>query len=131
MRTHLGTIALVFAVALAAAGGGYALGTQSGGGTAKAVAGAPSTVGVSAARPHRFGVRPFAAQRRARLAALAQRIGVDPARLRDALRQLRAQRMAARRRALAGELARILGVPEPRVEGALPMRVPRGFCRRP
>jgi hypothetical protein len=174
MRTHLGTIALVFAVALAAAGGGYALGTQSGSGTASAArpraqhgpgararAALVARIGRLEARRRQIDARiqrltarlhgapgrppgagrgafaarcrpgfrgPFAARRQPRLARLAQRIGVDPAKLRDALQQVRAQRIAAQRKALAGDLARILNVPEPRVENALPSGPPRPRC---
>lgn len=119
MRTHLRTIALVFAVALAAAGGGYALGTQIGGGTAAAHPGHAR----AAAHP-RFAARP-------RLASLAGRLGVSPAKLRSALRAVRAERIAARRKALAGQLAQKLGLPESKVESALPAFGPRrGFMAR-
>jgi hypothetical protein len=102
-------IAIVLAVAVVAAGGGYALGTQTGGGTA----------GAAGARPGAPAGRPGAPARAHHISALARRLGVDRATLRDAVRTLRARRIAARRRARAAGLARILGVPRSRVESAL------------
>jgi hypothetical protein len=116
MRRHRSTIALLLVVALAAAGGGYALGTQSGDGGAAA-----------AARPHHRLLghalpRVLVQRRHHRLVAVAHRLGVEPARLREALRTVRQRRREARLHALAGELAPLLGLPESRVESALQAR---------
>ena len=123
MRRHRSTIALLLVVALAAAGGGYALGTQTGGGTASAVgrAGAARSHAGPALLPGPLGrrLRALARRRHQRLVAVAHRLGVEPARLRDALRTVRQRRREARLRALAGELAPLLGLPEARVESAL------------
>jgi len=134
------TLGLALAGALAAASGAYALGTQVGGGAAVAKGtvtygpAAGTGYGPGPGRPgDRHGGR-WGERREAAVAALASRLGVTEAKLRQALQELRPQRRAGRedhRAELTEELATALGVPEADVTKALDgLRADRG-TRRP
>jgi hypothetical protein len=134
-RTKTAAIALTGAVALAS--GAYALGTQTGGGSAVA-AGDPGDELVIAAGPAdrdrplfrtHFRGGPLGSER------LADRLGVDESELREALEDIRPQLPdpGEVHRDFAERLAKELGISEERVDAALErMRenAERGFEQR-
>ena len=114
MRRRAKTLGIALTGAAALASGGYALGSQSGGGLATA----QSSRSGDASDPGRgrFGPRCDGA----RLESLAKKLGVTTARLRTAFDDLRPEKPAGDPRdRFAGELANALDLPVAKVTAAL------------
>src|SRR4051794_21495742 len=133
-RTQQTAVALTGAVAVAF--GAYAIGSQSGGGSANATGSGTSarTASSGAAQQVHLG---FGRDRRgpgAGLSDLAQRLGVSQAALRSALSDVRNQLQGTRpdpRGRLAAELATALGLPTAQVQAALQKVLPDRARRDP
>lgn len=115
-RPKKAAVALTGAMALAS--GAYALGSQSGDGSASAsdpgAAGLASVADRDGDRGRRGHHRPF------ELSGLADRLGVSESKLRAALTELRSEKPAGERQEqLAADLADALGLPAGKVEDAL------------
>jgi predicted transcriptional regulator len=111
MTTRKRTTAIALTGAVALASGAYALGSQSGDGTAGATD-PPNRPSIDFRGPMRGG--PFGLDR------IADRLGVEESELRDALRDLRPDSIKPPRPTdFAEELARELGVDQDEVEAAL------------
>ncbi len=117
-----------FAGAVVLASGAYAVGSQSGDGSATANQGGAT----AAAGPNGYGPPPngqmrqrFRQERGQMLSALAKKLGVSQADLRKAMRDVRTQQ----RRDFSKLLARKLGIAESKVTDALPAR-PKGDHHR-
>ncbi len=121
MRKSKQTTALALVGAIALASGAYALGSQSGDGSAQAaktnVPGAPPYGGPGPGPGRGFGRPPGA---RPDLSALATKLGVTDAALQNALADLRADRPDPKglRGDLAQEFADALGIPVAKVQAA-------------
>ena len=113
MTRRAKTLGIALTGAAALASGSYALGTQSGDGTATAQ-GSRSTSVATDRGPGHPGCND------ARLEAIAKKLGVTTAKLRAAFEALRPERRAGDPRArFASELAKALGLPVAKVTAAL------------
>ena len=113
-----------FAGAVVLASGAYAVGSQSGDGSATANPnGGPMAAGPAGYGPPQAGQmrRHFRQHRRQMLSSLAKELGVKEADLRKALTEIRKER----RDDFAAKLAKKLGISEAKVKQALPDR-PKG-----
>jgi transcriptional regulator with XRE-family HTH domain len=125
MKTRTSKLAVVLLAAVVLASGAYALGSQTGGGAVAAGANASAATGANAANAaDRQGPRTVRGVRRGArdlgLDAIAQKLGVTPAQLRDALQAIRRAKTPQQRRTEAIQaLATALGKPVDQVTSAV------------